>query len=41
MYEKQVHVFGKTGAPIWQNRCTCLDWQVHPFWKKCHSLSQT
>ena len=21
--KKQVHVFGKTGAPIWGNRCTC------------------
>ncbi len=33
MYEKQVHVFGKTGAPISQNRCMYLGKQVHPFWK--------
>jgi len=31
MYEKQVHVFGETGAPIWQNRCMYLTKQVHPF----------
>ena len=33
MYEKQVHVFGKTGAPVWVIRCTHSAKQVHPFWR--------
>ena len=28
---KQVHVFGKTGACIWGNRCMYLGKQVHLF----------
>ena len=36
MYEKQVHVFGETGAPVWVIRCTHLGKQVHPFWRISH-----
>ena len=36
--KKQVHPFGKTGAPIWQNRCMYLSQQVHQFWQQAHAL---
>jgi len=31
LFRIYLYVYEKTGAPIRLNRCTSLDWQVHPF----------